>query len=212
MNHPLGDDLLAKIDQQRVLRGFMPISEMLALMTERGSVVLDPFSTLISRGVVIGTGNFLYPNVILQVTNSGSLIVGNDNVLHPGAKLHADSGSITIGDDNEFGDGGVRIKASEIDALIKIGNRGRYMSGAEIVGTCSLGSGSQILGAISAQNCTLEAGHSYKEPDAEKRGGVLKGFGVARNLVVGRGEVLNGRGVFEQSMIEQQIAYHPRKA
>jgi hypothetical protein len=85
------------------------------------------------------------------------------------------------------------------------------MHGPEIMGRCQLDSGTQIIGPIRIQNCNLEAGDSYKEPDPETRGGLLKGFGVARNLTVHQGEVINGQGNFEQSQIEQQSAYHPKK-
>lgn len=205
------DDLLTTIDNQRARLGFLPVAEMLKRLASGNNIVLDPFSVLVSEDVQIGSNNILYPNVILETKGGGSLVVGDNNIFYPGALLRADQGKIIIGDGNEFGDGGVRIKANMPDSVIEIGNNGRYMNGAEVMGKCRLGSGTQILGAITVQNCNLEEGDSYKEPNAETRGGLLKGFGVARNLIVRRGEVINGQGRFEQSMIEQQIAYHPKK-
>jgi hypothetical protein len=209
MTSILADNLLAKIDAQRMSRGFMTIAEVLTLAGS-GNTVLDPFSVLVSKTAKMGSGNMLYPNVIIEVTNGGNISIGDGNVFYPGALLLADGGKIIIGDENQFGDGGVRIKAIVSDALIQIGSRGRYMGGAEIAGKDSLGSGTQILGAISAQNCTLGAGDSFRDPDPETRGGVLKGFGNARNLTVQQGQVINGQGSFEQDRIQQQIVYHPR--
>jgi hypothetical protein len=212
MNNLFPSDLLAKIDEQRTLRGFLRVADMLDALGARGNIVLDPFSILISKDVQVGTSNILYPNVILEANNGGSLILGNNNILYPGAKLLADYGKIIIGHYNEFGDGGIQIKANTPDALIEFGSNGRYMNGAEITGKCNFGSGTQIIGAIRVQNCRLEGGDSYKDPDAEIRGGLLKGCGVARNLTVRQGEVINGLGTFEQLQVERQTVYHPKQA
>jgi hypothetical protein len=205
----LTDDVLSKINAQRISRGFKTIAEVLTL-ADAGNTLLDPFSILVSKTAKIGRGNTLYPNVIIEATNGGDISVGDGNVFYPGTLLLADAGKILIGDENQLGDGGVCIKAVTTEALIEICNRGRYMNGAQITGQCSLGSGTQILGAISAQNCTLGAGDSFRDPDPETRGGVLKGFGNARNLIVQQGQVINGQGSFEQNRIQQQIVYHPK--
>jgi hypothetical protein len=84
------------------------------------------------------------------------------------------------------------------------------MSGANILGACVLESGTQVLGPITVENCTLMTGGSFKEADPDRRGGVLKGFGTARNLTVRQGEVINGQGTFDASAVERQIAYHPK--
>jgi hypothetical protein len=207
----LPEVLLAKIDAQRTSRGFMSVIQLLETLSSEENIVLDPFSILVSRDVRIGSGNIFYPNVIIEVHNAGTIAVGNNNIFFPGALLLADRGKIVIGDGNEFGDGGVSIKANMIESLIAIGNNGRYMHGPEIMGNCRLDSGTQIIGPIRVQNCNLGAGDSYKEPDPETRGGLLKGFGVARNLTVHQGEVINGQGNFEQSRVEQQSTYHPKK-
>src|SRR5258708_34649083 len=115
-----------------------------------------------------------------------------------------------MGNNNELGDGGLRIKANMPNSAITIGNLGRYMNGSEIMGRCFLGSGSQILGAITVQNCTLGAGDSYSDLNPDSRGGLLKGFGLARNLEIRQGQVINGQGTFEQSAVELQSFYHPK--
>lgn len=204
------NDLIAQIDAHRAQRGFLSVSQLLAIHSQ--NILLDPLSILISEGVELGTGNVLYPGVILEIQNAGRIRIGNRNFFYPGALFLADQGEILAGDENEFGDGGVRIKAIMPDSSIIIGNAGRYMSGPDITGRCVLGSGTQILGAISVQNCTLGAGESYRHPDPDQRGGLFKGAGLARNLTVGQGEVISQRGMFEASAIERQSVYHPPKA
>lgn len=211
MSDLLPSDLIAKIDRQRMLRGFMTLAEMLDWLLSQENIVLDPFSTLISKNVNIGRGNVFYPQVTIEANDGGSISIGNGNTFASGSVLLAEQGRIDIGDDNQFGDGGIRIKANLPEALIQIGSNGRYMNGAEIMGRCRLGSGSQIIGNITVQNCDLGDGDSYKDPNPETRAGLLKGFGLARNLQVRRGEVISGQGSFDQAQIEQQAAYHPKK-
>jgi hypothetical protein len=201
--------LIAKIDAHRRQCGFMSVGQLLNMAGS--NTILDPFSTLISAGVAIGQNNIIYPNVIIECRNAGTITLGSSNVFYPGTLLLADQGKISVGSGNEFGDGGVRIKANMPDALISIGDDGRYMNGAEIMGKCNLGSGTQILGAITVQNCDLGAGGSYRNSNPDLRGGLLKGFGLARNLEVNQGEVINGKGSFDQTNIERQAGYHPPK-
>jgi NDP-sugar pyrophosphorylase family protein len=202
-------ELIAKIDAQRNLRGFLAV----AVMLERyaSNVILDPFSTLISDGVEMGDGNVIYPNVIIEARHNGVMKLGDGNMLFSGTAFLADQGEIRIGDGNEFGDGGLRLKANMTGASIVIGDGGRYTNGAEVMGKCVLGSGSQILGQIIVQSCNLGAGDGYKGSDPDLRGGLLKGFGLARNLDVKQGEVINGQGTFAQTNIERQANYHPPK-
>ena len=205
-------DLLAAIDAQRIASGYMSVVQLLEASTASQNVFLDPFSTLVSCDAQMGSGNLFYPNVVIEVTNGGKIVLGSNNVFYPGTLLQADQGTITIGDGNELGSGGLQIKANRPDAAIEIGDQGRYMNAAEIMGRCLLGSGSQILGPITVQNCHLQAGDSYKGTQPETRAGLLKGFGLARNLTVKRGEVINGQGNFSDCPVEQQAAYHPKQA
>jgi hypothetical protein len=200
-------ELLDQIDRQRAGRGFLTVAEVLRL-AGRGNVILDPFSTLISAEATIGTGNLFYPGVVVEARAAGAIAIGDGNIFHARTLLLAEGGSLTIGDGNEFGDGGVSVKTA--GATIAIGDGGRYTQGAEINGRNTLGSGSQILGPIAVQRCTLGAGESYRHPDPDLRGAVLKGMGIARGLAVGQGEVINARATFEQARIERQAVYHPK--
>lgn len=208
MNTDTGVEILSRIDEQRTARGFLPIARLLERYAN--NIILDPFSTLISEGIEMGEGNIIYPNVVIETKNGGIVTLGDRNILFPGTLFLADQGAIRIGDDNEFGDGGVRLKAIAPDTSLLIGDGGRYNNNASIMSPCVLGSGSQILGPINVQNCNLGAGESYKHDDPDLRAGVLKGFGQARNLRVKQGEVINGQGMFEQVNIERQLVYHPR--
>lgn len=49
---------------------------------------------------------------------------------------------------------------------------------------------------------------SFKDSDIEKRAGLLKGFGNAKELEVGCGYVIKGNGEFYQNDIEPQLNYH----
>lgn len=210
MDNEILSKTISLIDEQRHRRGFLSIARILERYSK--NIILDPFSTLINEGVEMGEGNVIYPNVIIEARNGGSLVLGDRNILYPGTLFLADQGTIRIGHDNEFGDGGLRLKANSPNTLIVIGDSGRYTNNAAIVGPCVLGSGSQVLGPINVQNCDLEAGDSYRGDDPDTRAGVLKGFGQARNLTVKQGEVINGRGLFEQTNVERQIVYHPKKS
>ena len=202
-------DIIAIINAQRKQRGFLAVAYLLERYSK--NIILDPFSTLISENIDMGEGNIIYPNVIIEAKNGGRMGLGSGNVLFPGTLFLADEGEIRIGNNNEFGDGGLRLKANIAGASITIGDFGRYTNGAEIIGKCVLGSGSQILGQITVQNCTLGSGESFKGSDPDLRGGLLKGFGLARNLDVKQGEVINGQGTFAQTSIERQASYHSPK-
>src|SRR5690606_31902967 len=120
-----------------------------------GNFIPDPFSVLVSYGVTLGRANMFYPNVVVERQNEGVISIGSENTFYPGTLLLANQGTIRIGDQNLFGDGGVRLKASLQSAPIVIGSHGRYMSGANILGACVLESGTQVLGPITVENCTL---------------------------------------------------------
>lgn len=201
---------ISRIDQQRVAQGFLTVAEMLEL-TETGNVILDFFSVLISKEAVIGSDNVFYPNVVIEVRNGGSITINNSNTFYPNCLLLADKGRIAIGNYNQFGDGGVSVKANQDQALITFGDKGRYLNGVQFVGRCNLGSGSQVIGGpITVQNCTLESGENYVHKDSDLRGGVIKGFGLARDLQIMQGRVINGQGNFDSANIQDQSFYHPK--
>lgn len=202
-------DLLAALDSQRAAQDFLSVSEVMALGA-RGTIILDPFSTLISRSVALGRANIFYPNVTLEVRAGGGLAVGDHNRFYPQTFICAGPGQVTIGHDNTFGEGGALFKTSAVGEKLVAGDGGRYNQGACILGTNFLGSGSQVLGQLTVQGCHLEAGEGYRHSDPDARGGVLKGFGTARNLNVGRGNVISGRKLLAQAGLERQVVYHPK--
>lgn len=204
-------EFIKSIDVQRRQSGFKTIAETLDL-AKTGNTILDPFSVLIGSTVELESGNVFYPNVIVSADTESRISIGADNVFYPNTMFVAEAGGvIEVGAANQFGDGGCSVKANVADAHIQIGDNGRYMSGAVIIGQTVLGSGSQILGAITAQNVTLQGGADYTHHDVDARAGLLKGSGLARNLTVPQGHVVNGTGNFADAPIEQQRAYHPKQ-
>jgi acetyltransferase-like isoleucine patch superfamily enzyme len=137
-----------------------------------GNTFYSPISTLISPAVVIGKNNIFYPNVVIECTTEGSITIGDDNIFYPGTYITSSAGFVHVGSGNDLGPAGLTIKANNPDAAIEIGDQGRYTDGASIMGRTTLGSGSQVLGAITVQNCTLEEGGSFQENDPDKRGAV----------------------------------------
>ncbi|AUQ23952.1 hypothetical protein [Dickeya zeae] len=202
---------LDMFDRIRLQNGFLTISQLVALC-EKGNVIYDPFSVLISKHAEIGTGNIFYSNIILSASSGHILKVGNNNIFYSNTVIEASAGSVCVGSENQFGEGGVTIKANRAGAMIEIGNDGRYLGGASIFGACRLESGSQVLGQITVDSCHLLAGGSWREPNPDNRGGLLKGYGTARNLMVGKGRVINGAGAFDESMLELQSTYHPTQS
>ncbi|MFA9376282.1 MAG: hypothetical protein ACERKZ_05950 [Lachnotalea sp.] len=69
------------------------------------------------------------------------------------------------------------------------------------MGSTYLGSGAQILGNITVQDCHLEGGVSFEEKPVNARGSVLKGFGIARKISLKKGEVINGNGIFKEDIL-----------
>jgi hypothetical protein len=209
MHTSSGPHLMVILNQQRVDRGFYSLAELLELHA-RANVIYDPFSTLISRNVELGSGNVFYPNVVIETQGHGRIRMGDQNTFFPNTFIRATSGQIWIGNRNSFGEGGVSLLTSEPQAVLRIGDDGRYCLGAQISGTNTCGDGAQVLGAILVQGCELGGGASYAHPDPDRRGGVLKGAGLARNLAIRQGEVINGRLTFTQAMVERQSVYHPK--
>lgn len=204
-------EIIKSIDSQRKARGLLTIEEVLGLR-KKDNIILDPFSVLISKETKIGSKNIFYPSVIIEIINNGKISIGDGNTFFPQTNLFAGPGEIIIGDNNQFGDGGVSIKANQPGAKVTVGNEGRYINGVQIIGNSSLGSGSQIIGGlVTVQDCFIGNGFPYTYPEPEGRGGVIKGFGIARNLSIRQGEVINGAGAFLQEDIKKQSFYHPKK-
>jgi bifunctional N-acetylglucosamine-1-phosphate-uridyltransferase/glucosamine-1-phosphate-acetyltransferase GlmU-like protein len=203
-------DLIEAIDRSRRDRGLLDVSELLALAA-LGTVVLDPLSTLITRGVLIGRDNIIEPNVLLLSAPGGTLTIGDGNRFHPGTRIEAAGGNIRIGSRNAFGPGGFTA-SSNAESEISIGDDGRYTLNCAVTGNSTLGSGSQILGPIAVDACVLGAGGSHREAAPDTRGAVLKGTGRARGLNLAQGQVIQGFGLFDRADAKMQSHFHPSKA
>lgn len=196
-------------DAQRTARGLRTVDEILELAAG-GTIILDPYSLILSVRVELGVGNVFYPGVVIECDGDSTCVLGSENVLLPGTFITATGGGvIRIGDGNRLGEGGARIAADRPEAEISIGDRARISSAAILTGPAELGDGSQLLGSVNAQQVRLGAGADWTHPDPDKRGAVLKGFGRARNLTIGTGEVVNGAGDFTTAPLERQRTYHP---
>jgi len=198
------------INKARIAAGFLTVEETLALM-DNGNLIPDPFSTLVSRGVLLGENNLIYPGVTLQASGEGKVVIGNGNVFHSGTMIDASHGRIEIGSDNQFGEGGFTAKANQPGADIHIGSVCRFLNNPSVFGKTRLEDGSQLLGNITVVSCLLKAGGSHRTPDPELRAGLLKGFGTAQNLTVNQGHVIAGNGSFSQENSVPQSTYHPKR-
>ncbi|MEP2757783.1 MAG: AraC family transcriptional regulator [Hyphomicrobiales bacterium] len=204
-------ELVTTIDAARQSAGFLTISETLELASN-GNKILDPFSVLISEGVKLGTGNTLYPGVTILARKNAKIIIGDSNLFQSSTLIEAVDGDIVVGNKNQFGEGGFTAKTNQPGSRITVGNCGRYMNNPAIYGTTELQDGTQILGSITAISCTLSGGSPYQEPIPDLRAGLLKGFGVAKNITVCQGQVICGQGSFHEEQALPQSAYHPNSA
>jgi UDP-3-O-[3-hydroxymyristoyl] glucosamine N-acyltransferase len=196
-------------DDARRQLGFLSAAEAAAL-SEGGVLIPDPTSVLISPGVQLGKGAVLWPGVILQIRHNGTIAIGADTQLFTGSRLVASGGSIRVGAQTEIGEeGGFTLKAEAGD-LIEIGDGARLLGGGSLILSNRIGRGAQILGPIRCQNCTLGDGGTYRDPDPDERGGVLKGSGVARRIEVPTGSVIQAFGLFSEGILRRQSYFHPK--
>ncbi|MEE1657821.1 hypothetical protein VB618_16590 [Microvirga sp. CF3062] len=204
-------DVQIPSDEARQRLGFLPIAETAAL-AHRGVVIPDPASVLVSSDTRLEKGVILWPGVILQVLEGGDIVIGDDTQLFPGSRLVASGGSIKVGACAEIGEeGGFTLKAEARD-LIEIGDGARLLGGGSLILSNRVGRGAQIVGPIRCQNCTLGDGGTYRDPEPDERGAVLKGSGVARNIDVPTGCVIQAFGLFSEGVIRQQSYFHPKPA
>lgn len=202
--------IVDQVDKQRKQLGFLTIEETLEL-ARQGNVILDPWALLISRNARLGKNNVFYPNVVIHADNDGDVKIGDANTFYPMAYLEARQGTISIGCNNQFGEGGVSIKANRSGNHIEIEKNGRYLSGAVVVGNSILGSGTQVLGAVTVENCTLMGGQSFNDPDPDLRGAVVKGNGLIRDLSLRVGDVVVANGLPPSFVLQRQSELHPGK-
>ncbi|MBF9197768.1 hypothetical protein [Microvirga terrestris] len=198
-------------DESRQRLGFLSAAEAAAL-THRGVLIPDPTSVLVSPGVRLGTGAVLWPGVILDARDGGAIVIGAGTQLFPGSRLVASGGSIKVGAHAEIGEeGGFTLKAEAGD-VIEVGDGARLLGGGSLTRSNRIGRGAQILGPIRCQNCTLGDGGSYRDPEPDARGAVLKGSGVARQIDVPIGCVIQAFGLFSEGVLRQQSYFHPKPA
>jgi carbonic anhydrase/acetyltransferase-like protein (isoleucine patch superfamily) len=197
-------------DGNRTALGFLTVQQTDEL-SDSGVRVLDPCSTLISARARIGAGTVIYPGVVIQCDEGSGLILGADNVLFPGTfLLAANGGSVEAADNCEFGPGVVQVKANMPGSEIRIGNGVRLLNGCELTGRSSLGDGCQIIGPVMAQSVRLGGGlGGYRWPNPDERGALLKGSGLARDIVLERGEVASCQDSFADVAAVRQTCFHP---
>jgi carbonic anhydrase/acetyltransferase-like protein (isoleucine patch superfamily) len=196
-------------DAARERLGFLSEAETIAL-SRLGIVLPDPGSVLVSGSVRLAEDVVLWPNVILQVAMGGGIAIGRGTNLFPGTRIVASSGSVTIGAGAEIGEeGGFTLKAGAGEA-IDIGDGARLLGGGSLTRSNRIGQGAQILGPIRCQNCILGDGGTYRDPEPDERGGVLKGSGVARGIEVPQGHVIQAFGLFAEAVMRRQSYFHPK--
>jgi carbonic anhydrase/acetyltransferase-like protein (isoleucine patch superfamily) len=203
------DEAQAPSDAARKRLGFLPLAETAAL-AHRGVLIPDPGSVLVSSGVQLEDSAVLWPNVILQATESGRITIGQGTNLFAGTRIVATGGMVTIGKDAEIGEeGGFTIKTG-MGEVIEIGDGARLLGGGSLSQSNRVGRGAQILGPIRCQNCALGDGGTYRDSEPDERGGVLKGSGVARNVEVPQGHVIQAFGLFAEAVMRRQSYFHPK--
>ena len=189
--------------------GFLSLAETTAL-AHRGVLMPEPTAVLVSADVQLHDGVVLWPNVILQILGRGRIVVGNGANLFPGTRIVASGGTVTIGADTELGEeGGFTIKAGSGE-IVEIGDGARLLGGGSLTRSNRIGRGAQILGPIRCQNCILGGGGTYRDSEPDERGGVLKGSGVARNIDVPQGHVIQAFGLFAEAVMRRQSYFHPK--
>ena len=194
-------------DDARRALGFLTEGETEAL-GEHGIVVPDPSSVLVSSRVELGSGSVLWPGIILRLA-IGRLAIGAATQCYPGTRVVVEGGSVVIGRDCEIGEeGGFTVKA-DTGHIIAIGDGARLLGGGSLSGSNHVGAGGQILGGIRCRDCHLGDGGDHRDPEPGLRGGVLKGFGVARGLEVPRGHVIQAFGDFAGAPLRHQTFFHP---
>jgi hypothetical protein len=196
-------------DAARRALGFLSLEETTALASRKVTVP-DPYSVLVSPGVVLGRDVVLWPNVILQISAEGGIVIGQGSTLFPGARIVASGGSVAVGSAVEIGEeGGFTIRAEAGDG-IEIRDGARLLGGGSLARSNRIGRGAQILGPIRCQDCRLGDGGSYRDPEPDGRGGVLKGSGVARGVEVPQGHVIQAFGLFADAVMRRQSYFHPQ--
>lgn len=195
-------------DDARRDAGFLTVAEVLGLLPE--VVVLDPSSVLVGEDVTLAAGALLYPGAVLETRAGGSITVASGARLGPGpVTVVATAARVTIGSGAELGPGPVTITATGSDVLV--GDGARLSGGCLVEGPTELGAGAQVLGTVAVRDAELAAGGDHREPDPDRRAGVVKGVGRVHGVRVSIGEVIVGGGGAPSAplVVERQRAHHP---
>ena len=129
---------LAGLNAVREANGFLPIDEITNVIAAKNTV-FDCFSLLISKKAKIGKDNIFYPNVIISCDKDSKLVIGDINCFFSSTRFVAENGGeIVVGSRNEFGSGGVCIKANIPESSIVFGSHGRYDGRINIFGSVCL--------------------------------------------------------------------------
>jgi carbonic anhydrase/acetyltransferase-like protein (isoleucine patch superfamily) len=196
-------------DAARERLGFLSEAGIIAL-SRLGIMLPDPGSVLVSGDVRLAEDVVLWPNVILQISAGGRITIGRGTNLFPGTRIVASGGSVTIGARTEIGEeGGFTLKAGAGET-IEIGDGARLLGGGSLTLSNRIGRGAQILGPVRCQNCLLGDGGTYRDPEPDERGGVLKGSGIARGIEVPQGHVIQAFGLFAEAVMRPQSYFHPK--
>ena len=78
----------SRTDAARKSLGFITLEETAAL-ADRGVIVPDPGSTLVSAEVSLGSGVVLWPNTVLQCSAGGVIGIGAGTFIYPGTRIAA---------------------------------------------------------------------------------------------------------------------------
>lgn len=196
-------------DESRQILNFLSVAATAALARD-GVLIPDPASTLVSPGIALRPGVVLWPGTILQRLGEGRIVIGEETALHPGTRIVAEGGAVIVGARAEIGEeGGFTVKACS-GSETGIGDGARLLGGGSLSLSNRIGRGAQILGPIRCQSCALADGDTWRDTEPDRRGGVLKGSGVARNLDIPRGRVIQAFGVFAEADMRWQSFFHPK--
>lgn len=211
------------LDEARRTAGFRTVGEVAALAPQ--VLVLDPASVLLGSGATVHPGAVLHPSTTLETRDGGTIVVEAGARLGPGpVTVVAHGAHVRVGRGAELGPGPVTITAyrpevtaASVDTVdtvdtvvdVAIGAAARLRGGCVVEAPADIGAGAQVLGSVSLRNVVLAAGGDHREPDPDRRAGVVKGTGRVHGVRVGVGEVAVVTGGATRPEVERQRAHHP---
>ncbi len=203
--------LLECVNQHRARHQCLSIAQVIALAAQ-GVMVDDPFAAQISRHVVFHGPCHLRGAVYLFADAPRAITVGCNVFIEGPTTVEAKGGAtVSVGNHAVIGlEGGFHVKANRSGSTMEIGDGVRLCGGGAIFGHTVVGQGAQVLGRIQVVNCVLAGGSDFADPNPDARGAVLKGMGLAENLHLGQGDVIQSFGIFSMAQIRRQLEFHPK--